>query len=1003
MQRMTVLKPLVRAALFCVIWLAVACVSNLPEALRHRGTANESDAGQPGSSEDASWRGIAETAPPIGATAVALDTNVRITFDRKITAGDGAISVHERITQAEVETVDMADERVSIKGDTLTVDWDGMLSAATGYYVLIEPGAVLDGKGKPFAGLVQPEDYPFTTRAPSALTVVSTVPGSGDSNVALDEPISFMFNQPIVPGLKGNVAIVEADTMGDFELISITDETRVAISGRELSLQHQQAFAYGTNYRVTIDAGAIQSTSGAMFGGVAGEAALSFTTLPPPQLELIDTVPTGGQTNVDTTSTLVLIFGEPIVAGEGAITVRRADDDSVVEVVTLGEPSVAVSGITLSVDLEAELATDTEYYVTVEAGAVVGETGATFAGISDATTFSFTTADSAATPLKLLSRSPASGAVDVPTNTRLQLEFSEPVVVGPGVVSLFSSEDGQLVETVDVMAASQVELANETVDVSLAAPLEGSKQYYVTVGAGSFQSLSGASFAGITDSDEWSFTTERVFGIAQVAPIDDAVAVSPTTDLSLTFTYDIMLGEGDLQVRATSDDKLVESVAMDSDQVSVAGRTLTVDLHSILGSETEYYVVVDGAAITSTDGEAWSGLVDNTRWTFTTRAVDFPAGNGNGLVLWFDAEYPDSIFEDSGVALWADRSGKYNNVIQNSRTAQPELVADAIRGKAALRFDGDDSLQAMTILEWASHDGFIVWQSDVTGDPGVKRSLFTNDRNVQVNQGHQYDSSRNAVQACFGTNCVENSGWDAAKFTPEPTAEQPSLWNFGFDAITTTLFARSNGSTPINETGPTTTPWPPESPPVVGGCAVDDCGFSGDIGELIVYSRTLTPEERAATVAYLRDKWALAAPTCASDEQLGPNGSCYFLGTAHVPWALARASCQRRGSGWDLATIRSAEEHEFVSGLLAEDTAIGASDDAVDGTWRWVTDTLQFWDGNSTGAATHSAFTAWSPLQPLGLADLDCASYWSVLPGTWQWAAYDCADALQYLCEGPAD
>lgn len=77
----------------------------------------------------------------------------------------------------------------------------------------------------------------------------------------------------------------------------------------------------------------------------------------------------------------------------------------------------------------------------------------------------------------------------------------------------------------------------------------------------------------------------------------------------------------------------------------------------------------------------------------------------------------------------------------------------------------------------------------------------------------------------------------------------------------------------------------------------------------------------------------------------------------NITWTDGRAAATALGSGWDLATIGSAEEHAFVTALLS--TALpqrshfwlGASDDEFEGDWAWV-DTTPF------------VFTVWGAGEP---------------------------------------
>ncbi len=991
----------------CLAWWCAGCVSTLEEEFRKAGAnpdtpfTTETNEQQNPAVPSVGATSIVTMMPAAGATSVPLDVVVKLTFDRPIRAGSGSVSLHEKINQAEVERIAITDQRITIDDRTLSIDWASVLSPSTEYYVYIDPGALLDEQLHAFEGLTDPEHYRFSTQSPEPLQLVHVTPLVGATDVPPETPLSFTFSEPIVAGRQGNITITDASNAQAVDSISIRDGAQITIDGRTLSARPKGALSYGTRYRVTVDAGTVQSIGGSEFEGLDDRNPLTFTTMSPPTLELVGTVPNAGDRNVDPTSTLVFTFAEEIVAGSGRVTVHRAQDGEEVASAQVGAPNVAFTGITLSVDLTSDLETSTEYYVLADPGLVLTADGAVFGGISSPDDFSFVTAEQLVQPLTLARQSPEVGEDGVSVSTELSLTFGEEVLVGAGVVSVLTYDHDTLVETIDVASSSKVRIEGQVVIMDLSAPLDHATRYYVSVSAGSFRSAAGASFAGITDKTAWHFETDVLFGVEETAPAVGAVFVPTTTDLALTFNDDVVLVHGNVELRRAEDDVLVEVIPIDTERVRADGHQLNIKLNSVLGSETEYYVLIDSGAVRSAGGTPWQGW-RHRRWTFKTEAVAFPAGTDAGLVLWLDAANAGSVDRDDGVRVWADSSGKHNNVYQSDGDARPELVFDALNGKPAIWFDGNDSLVAATALDLTGYDGFIVWQSSATA--GTQRAtLLANDSSAQLNHGHPFAASRDAVQSCVGQNCSRNLGWFAARFEPAPERGQASLWNWGFDAITTTVFARANGSAPVNQSGPTEMPWPAEAPLTLGNCPAARCGFEGSIAEVVIYARTLSSSERSAATAYLRGKWDLSRPSCDPDEVLGPNDSCYFVGTDSVDWTTARSRCSSRGPGWDLATVRTLAEHTFISQLLDVDTAIGATDSAIDGEWRWVTDTLQFWSGNDVGVAVNSAFTAWEAGQPSALPSEACARYRLTASGEWQWADYVCTDAHAYLCEGPAN
>lgn len=146
------------------------------------------------------------------------------------------------------------------------------------------------------------------------------------------------------------------------------------------------------------------------------------------------------------------------------------------------------------------------------------------------------------------------------------------------------------------------------------------------------------------------------------------------------------------------------------------------------------------------------------------------------------------------------------------------------------------------------------------------------------------------------------------------------------------------------------------------------------------------------------------AALCAAGEVLGPDERCYFFDATLASWATARAACQARGAGWDLARVRLAEQSVFLGDTLAFEAWIGATDAANEGQWSWVGDVAPFWIGNgTTGAANGGAYTNWNPTEPNGATATNCAR---ALPrsiggptSNAPWADLDCALELGSICE----
>jgi len=104
--------------------------------------------------------------------------------------------------------------------------------------------------------------------------------------------------------------------------------------------------------------------------------------------------PSDGETGVSTSSDLVINFASATgKTGTGYVTIFKASDDSVVEQINTATGAVTGSGGTqITINPTLNLDNSTSYYVKVDTMAFHDDAGNNYAGISDSTTWNFTTA-----------------------------------------------------------------------------------------------------------------------------------------------------------------------------------------------------------------------------------------------------------------------------------------------------------------------------------------------------------------------------------------------------------------------------------------------------------------------------------------------------------------------------------------------------------------------------------------------------------------------------------
>ena len=108
---------------------------------------------------------VSSFSPSDGSTAIAVASNINLTFSELIQRGTGAIELRSgSATGALIESFDAATStRLSILGSTLTIDPTNNLASSTQVFLFIPSGAIKDTVGNAYAGTTT---YDFTTAAP---------------------------------------------------------------------------------------------------------------------------------------------------------------------------------------------------------------------------------------------------------------------------------------------------------------------------------------------------------------------------------------------------------------------------------------------------------------------------------------------------------------------------------------------------------------------------------------------------------------------------------------------------------------------------------------------------------------------------------------------------------------------------------------------------------------------------------------------------------------------
>ncbi len=131
------------------------------------------------------------------------------------------------------------------------------------------------------------------------------------------------------------------------------------------------------------------------------------------------------------------------------------------------------------------------------------------------------------------------------------------------------------------------------------------------------------------------------------------------------------------------------------------------------------------------------------------------------------------------------------------------------------------------------------------------------------------------------------------------------------------------------------------------------------------------------------------------------NHTYYFCPMVRT-WAAARAQCQQQLLG-DLVRIDDQGENDFIKANIGGDSWLGATDANVEGTWRWVDNTAQFWSGmgaSAGGVSVGGLYNLWNAGEPNDFAGAeDCAEMLQSGTNAGTWNDADCAGTQRFVCE----
>ena len=107
--------------------------------------------------------------------------------------------------------------------------------------------------------------------------------------------------------------------------------------------------------------------------------------------------------------------------------------------------------------------------------------------------------------------------------------------------------------------------------------------------------------------------------LSSSSPVDDETNVLTDINIVLNFSEIIKVNSGNITLKKTSDDSVVETFDINGSNVSLSTNTqITIDPTDFLEKNTEYYVLIDATAIVDLSRNNYAGISSTTALSFST-------------------------------------------------------------------------------------------------------------------------------------------------------------------------------------------------------------------------------------------------------------------------------------------------------------------------------------------------------------------------------------------------
>ncbi len=330
-----------------------------------------------------------------------------------------------------------------------------------------------------------------------------------------------------------------------------------------------------------------------------------------------------------------------------------------------------------------------------------------------------------------------------------------------------------------------------------------------------------------------------------------------------------------------------------------------------------------------------SGPSNSSTATTPANIADLPQ---DGLSLWLRSTVGT---EGAGpLSIWADQSGLGNDAVPVEAASPPQVVDNQANGLPVVRFSGAEALNLPQNMLQAAQAGHIIAVVKIPNIPNESNTLW----NFGSGNGTSYNSfGGSAHYDDFGssdTSVVQEDPNEISQYyVYDASIDSSGNYTYRFDGV-------SEWTRTVQTVG-----FPQDTD--IGGYGGGS--LVGDIAEIVIYDRVLSPSEQTTVYAYLAFKYGLPSIVANLNPMSGPS----------IPVIDVRDGVSgQEGISFAYQILASNHPSGYTAAGLPDGLTLNPSTGIISGTPTIWTEGAYFVDITATNAAGSGSATLLLEINP---------------------------------------